>query len=85
MHGKNWNLVAKLVGNARTPEQIERHASFFYCKLKQDPTLPGHELKQLLRKKRNKDEWTDDQVDKLLKGIRLFGKNPGKISEHLKG
>ena len=45
VHGNNWDVVAKLVGNARTPIQVERHASFLYGKLKQNPSLPGSELK----------------------------------------
>ena len=84
IYGKNWKEVAKLV-QTRDRKQTSDFAKKFYKRIKSDPNHPDYDLLPIFKQKgislAYKARWIQEEKDKFVQGLLLYGKNWKEVAK----
>ena len=82
-HGRDWQIIVPMIPS-RNRAQICAMAQCLMLKFEKKPHLPGADILPILKdKKHTKNAWTNEETQKLIDGLKKYGKDFKKLSEYI--
>ena len=85
-HKKNWSAIEPLFPD-KNRKQLQNHFKDTRSQVRINPNLPGSKLEvfKILRSinKKPKQDWTEEENNKLVEGVLLYQKDWQKVADHV--